>query len=84
MLERRRRLLGAHAELFYERPLHLVRGAGVWVYTASGERFLDVYNNVPHVGHAHPAVVRAIQAQASRIASNTRYLDETVLNMPSD
>jgi 4-aminobutyrate aminotransferase-like enzyme/aminoglycoside phosphotransferase (APT) family kinase protein len=79
LLARRRRLLGAHAELFYTRPLHLVRGTGVWVYTAAGERFLDVYNNVPHVGHAHPAVVRAIHAQASRIASNTRYLDETVL-----
>ena len=79
LLERRRRLLGAHAELSYERPLHLVRGSGVWVYTASGERLLDVYNNVPHVGHAHPAVVRAIHAQASRIASNTRYLDENVL-----
>ena len=79
LLARRRRLLGAHAELFYARPLHLVRGAGVWVYTAAGERFLDVYNNVPHVGHAHPAVVRAIHAQAGRIASNTRYLDETVL-----
>ena len=79
LLERRRRLMGANAELSYARPLHLVRGAGVWVYTASGERLLDVYNNVPHVGHAHPAVVRAIHAQASRIASNTRYLDETVL-----
>ena len=79
LLERRRRLLGAHAELSYERPLHLVRGSGVWVYTAGGERLLDVYNNVPHVGHAHPAVVRAISAQASRIASNTRYLDENVL-----
>ena len=79
MLERRRRLLGANAELSYTRPLHLVRGAGVWVYTAEGERFLDVYNNVPHVGHAHPAVVKAIHAQAGRIASNTRYLDETVL-----
>lgn len=80
LLERRRRLLGANAELFYARPLHLVRGAGVWVYTAAGERLLDVYNNVPHVGHAHPAVVNAIHAQSRRIASNTRYLDETVLD----
>jgi 4-aminobutyrate aminotransferase-like enzyme len=79
MLARRRRLMGAHAELSYARPLHLVRGDGVWVYTAEGERLLDVYNNVPHVGHAHPAVVRAISTQAGRIASNTRYLDATVL-----
>ena len=80
LIARRHRLLGAHAELFYSHPLHLVRGAGVWVYTAAGERFLDVYNNVPHVGHAHPWVVRATAAQARRIASNTRYLDRTVLD----
>ena len=80
LLARRHRLLGAHAELSYSRPLHLVRGEGVWVYTAGGERLLDVYNNVPHVGHAHPAVVQAISAQAGRIASNTRYLDNTVLD----
>lgn len=80
LLARRRRYMGAHAELSYTRPLHLVRGSGVWVYAADGERLLDVYNNVPHVGHAHPAVVRAIAAQASRIASNTRYLDSTILD----
>ena len=80
LLARRRRYMGSHAELSYARPLHLVRGSGVWVYTAAGERLLDVYNNVPHVGHAHPAVVRAIADQASRIASNTRYLDRTVLD----
>jgi 4-aminobutyrate aminotransferase-like enzyme len=80
MLRRRRETLGAHAELSYERPLHLVRAEGVWVYTASGERLLDVYNNVPHVGHAHPSVVAAIARQARRIASNTRYLDERILD----
>jgi len=80
LLHRRREVLGSHAELSYERPLHLVRGDGVWVYTAGGERLLDVYNNVPHVGHAHPAVVAAIAGQASRIASNTRYLDQRILD----
>lgn len=79
ILARRHRALGAHAELSYERPLHLVRGAGVWLYSASGERFLDVYNNVPHVGHAHPRVVAAVSAQMRRIASNTRYLDERII-----
>jgi len=79
LLRRRHRTLGAHAELSYERPLHLVRGKGVWVYTAQGERLLDVYNNVPHVGHAHPVVVAAISEQVSRIASNTRYLDERII-----
>jgi 4-aminobutyrate aminotransferase-like enzyme len=79
LLRRRRAALGANAELSYDRPLHLIRGEGVWVYTGDGERLLDVYNNVPHVGHAHPVVVAAIAEQAKRIASNTRYLDERIV-----
>lgn len=79
LLRRRHWALGANAELSYDRPLHLVRGVGVWVYTNNGERLLDVYNNVPHVGHAHPDVVAAIASQAKLIASNTRYLDERII-----
>jgi 4-aminobutyrate aminotransferase-like enzyme len=76
---RRHRLLGAGAELFYEKPLHLVRGAGVWLYDAQGRAYLDVYNNVPHVGHAHPRVVAAIQSQTATLATHTRYLHGTIL-----
>jgi len=79
MMMRRQKALGANAELSYDQPLHLVRGEGVWVYTSDAERFLDVYNNVPHVGHAHPSVVAAIANQAKRIASNTRYLDRRII-----
>ena len=78
-LTRRRRLLGAGAELFYERPLHIVRGSGVWLYDAQGLDYLDVYNNVPHVGHAHPAVVAAIQKQTALLATHTRYLHARIL-----
>ncbi|GAC1666314.1 MAG: hypothetical protein NVS9B2_06310 [Steroidobacteraceae bacterium] len=79
-LARRHRLMGAGAELFYEKPLHLVRGAGVWLYDAEGRAYLDVYNNVPHVGHAHPAVVAAIQSQTALLATHTRYLHEKILD----
>jgi 4-aminobutyrate aminotransferase-like enzyme/Ser/Thr protein kinase RdoA (MazF antagonist) len=78
-LARRHRLMGAGAELFYEKPLHLVRGAGVWLYDAQGRAYLDVYNNVPHVGHAHPTVVAAIQRQTALLATHTRYLHENIL-----
>ena len=78
-LARRHRLLGKGAELFYERPLHLVRGRGVWLYDARGQAYLDAYNNVPHVGHTHPAVVAAIQKQTALLATHTRYLHENVL-----
>jgi 4-aminobutyrate aminotransferase-like enzyme/Ser/Thr protein kinase RdoA (MazF antagonist) len=79
-LERRQRLMGAGAELFYDTPLHLVRGAGVWLYDPEGRRYLDVYNNVPHVGHAHPTVVAAIQKQTAILATHTRYLHGNILD----
>jgi 4-aminobutyrate aminotransferase-like enzyme/Ser/Thr protein kinase RdoA (MazF antagonist) len=78
-LPRRHRLLGAGAELFYEQPLHLVRGRGVILYDAAGRDYLDVYNNVPHVGHAHPVVVEAIQRQVATLATHTRYLHGAIL-----
>jgi 4-aminobutyrate aminotransferase-like enzyme len=79
-LERRHRLMGAGAELFYHPPLHIVRGSGVWLYDNAGRAFLDVYNNVPHVGHAHPAVAAAIAGQTAMLATNTRYLHGAVLD----
>ena len=79
LLERRYRTLGRHSPLFYDKPLQLVRGQGVWVYDSDGKRYLDAYNNVPHVGHCHPRVVEALCKQAAVLNSNTRYLDETVV-----
>ena len=79
LLERRYRVLGPHSPLFYERPLHLVRGEGVWLYDAQGKRYLDAYNNVPHVGHCHPRVVAAIARQAATLNTHTRYLDENIV-----
>jgi 4-aminobutyrate aminotransferase-like enzyme/Ser/Thr protein kinase RdoA (MazF antagonist) len=80
LLERRRRVLGSALEpLTYARPLHLVRGEGSWLEDADGRRYLDAYNNVPVVGHAHPRVVEAIARQASLLNTNTRYLHEHVV-----
>lgn len=80
LLERRQRLMGKAYRLFYEQPVHIVRGEGVWLYDASGKKYLDVYNNVPHVGHCHPRVVDAICKQAQTLNTHTRYLHETVLD----
>jgi 4-aminobutyrate aminotransferase-like enzyme/Ser/Thr protein kinase RdoA (MazF antagonist) len=79
MLERRRQRLGPELELSYDRPLHVVRGEGVWLVDATGRSFLDAYNNVPHVGHCHPAVVQALAQQAATLNTNTRYLYESAI-----
>ena len=79
-LARRRRLMGSGAELFYAQPLHLVRGEGVWLFDAQGHKYLDVYNNVPHVGHSHPTVVRAVQRQTAMLVTHTRYLHGAILD----
>jgi len=79
MIERRRQLLGPGLELSYDRPLHVVRGEGVWLTDATGRSYLDAYNNVPQVGHCHPAMVGALARQAATLNTNTRYLYESVI-----
>ena len=81
MIERRRRLLGSAYRLFYEQPVHLVRGEGVWLYDAHGKKYLDLYNNVPHVGHCHPRVVEAIAKQSGTLNTHTRYLHDNVIEL---
>ncbi|ARM92147.1 4-aminobutyrate aminotransferase-related protein (plasmid) [Rhizobium sp. CIAT894] len=80
LIARRDRLLGRNMSLFYDDPVHLVRGEGVWLWDAEGRRYLDCYNNVPHVGHCHPRVVEAITRQASTLNTHTRYLHEGILD----
>ena len=75
------RLLGPAYRLFYEHPVHLVRGEGVWLFDQKGRPYLDVYNNVPVVGHCHPRVVEALSRQAATLNTHTRYLHESVLDL---
>ncbi len=80
LLERRRHLLGPAYQLFYDNPVHLVRGEGVWLFDADGKKYLDMYNNVPHVGHCHPHVVNALQKQIETLNTHTRYLHDNVID----
>lgn len=80
LIERRERLLGPAYRLFYEQPVHLVRGEGVWLYDPDGNAYLDVYNNVASVGHAQPDVVAAVSRQWATLNTHTRYLHETILD----
>lgn len=78
LLERRKRVLRG-LRLYYDVPFHPVRGEGQWIFDSDGRRFLDAYNNVPHVGHCHPHVVEALSRQAAMLNTNTRYLFDPIV-----
>ena len=78
VIEKRQRLLGA-ATLFYEQPVQIVRGKGVLLYDQTGKEYIDMYNNVPCVGHANPRVVEAMTKQMSTLNVHSRYLHEGIL-----
>jgi 4-aminobutyrate aminotransferase-like enzyme/Ser/Thr protein kinase RdoA (MazF antagonist) len=65
--------------LAYAEPLTIVRGAGAHLYDDSGREYVDLVNNVCHVGHAHPRVVAAAAAQMARLNTNTRYLHDLLV-----
>ena len=80
LLDRHHRSMGHDAPLFYEEPIELVRGDGVWLEAADGRRYLDLYNNVPCVGHANPRVAAAIAEQAATLQVHSRYLHANVVD----
>ena len=80
LVARRERLLGPAYRLFYDHPVQIVASEGVWLTDVEGHRYLDVYNNVPVVGHCHPRVVDAIARQAARLNTHTRYLHAAILD----
>jgi 4-aminobutyrate aminotransferase-like enzyme len=77
-IAQRQQTFGASSVLFYEQPIELTHGEGVFVFDANGRSYLDVYNNVASVGHGHPRVVEAIAHQATKLNVNTRYLNRVV------
>ncbi|MHA3049534.1 aspartate aminotransferase family protein [Acinetobacter sp. ANC 4641] len=80
LTDKRSKILGDSYRLFYRNPVHLVRGEGQYLWDASGNQYLDVYNNVASIGHCHPAVIEAVNAQMKMLNTHTRYLHENILD----
>ena len=74
----RKKHLGKGLSLSYNEPLHMVRGDGVHLIDITGRKYLDTVNNVAHVGHEHPRVVKAGQKQMAMLNTNTRYIHENI------
>jgi 4-aminobutyrate aminotransferase-like enzyme/Ser/Thr protein kinase RdoA (MazF antagonist) len=78
-LASRRAHLGRNLSISYREPLKMVRGWRQYLYDETGRAFLDVYNNVPLVGHSHPRVAEAVSRQIALLNTNTRYLHDNIV-----
>ncbi len=76
---RRAKFVSPSLSLSYDRPIHVVRGRGQYLFDESEVTYLDCVNNVCHVGHCHPRVVAAAHAQMLQLNTNTRYLHENIV-----
>lgn len=82
LVARRARVFGPAIEsLSYDEPVQMARAAGAWMFDADGGACLDMYNNVPAVGHAHPRVTEAIARQARVLNTNMRYLHPAAIEL---
>ena len=84
ILDQRRKYIGPSLNISYDVPLHIVRGEAQYLFDVKGNRYLDCVNNIQHVGHCHPKIVEAAQSQYKKLNTNTRYLDETIVNYAKD
>ncbi|PIE79535.1 MAG: alanine--glyoxylate aminotransferase [Chloroflexi bacterium] len=80
ILDRRLNHFGSNLSISYQIPLNMVRGWRQYLYDENGRPYLDAVNNVCHVGHSHPHVVKALSEQAYVLNTNTRYLHDNIVN----
>lgn len=80
LLQERNKHIGRNLSISYSKPLKIVKGALQYLYDDKGNTFVDCVNNVSHVGHCHPTVVRAMQKQIATLNTNTRYLSDHLVN----
>ena len=80
LVARRARILGPSYRLFYDTPVEFVRGEGTWLFDSEGRAYLDAYNNVPIIGHSHPAVHDAVSRALSTLSTHTRYVTHEILD----
>jgi len=83
ILEFRNNHLGKSLSVSYNEPLKIIRGYMQYLYDHTGRQYLDAVNNIPHVGHQHPYVIKKLIKQAQVLNTNTRYLHENIIKYTS-
>ncbi len=84
LINYRKKHLGKSLSISYAKPLKILRGERQYLMDDLGQRYLDTVNNVAHVGHEHPKVVKAGQQQMAVLNTNTRYLHENILDFAKE
>ena len=80
-LKLRKKHLGPSLSLSYSEPLKILRGKGQYLYDEKGKEYLDCVNNISHVGHCHPDVIKAAHEQNQLLNTNTRYLHDNIVEL---
>lgn len=78
LLDERKKYIGRNLSISYKKHLKIIKGALQYLYDDKGNTYVDCVNNVSHVGHCHPTLVRAMQKQIATLNTNTRYLHEAI------
>jgi 4-aminobutyrate aminotransferase-like enzyme/Ser/Thr protein kinase RdoA (MazF antagonist) len=80
LLKQRHEYIGRNLSLSYKGTLKIVKGALQYLYDDKGQTFVDCVNNPSHVGHCHPVVVKKMQKQLATLNTNTRYLNDAMMD----
>lgn len=80
LLEKRKTLIGKNLSLSYQHPLKIIKGALQYLYDDKGNSYIDCVNNVSHLGHCHPSLVKSMQKQLAILNTNTRYLNDALVD----
>ncbi|TCC97780.1 aminotransferase class III-fold pyridoxal phosphate-dependent enzyme [Pedobacter hiemivivus] len=75
----RKQVVGTNLSISYQKNLKITRGALQYLYDDKGDTYIDCVNNVSHVGHCHPVVVKTMQKQLVKLNTNTRYLHDSLV-----
>jgi len=70
---------GAHN--YHPLPVVLERGEGVYLYDVDGKKYFDFLSGYSAVnqGHCHPAIIEALQKQASKLTLTSRAFHNNLL-----
>jgi 4-aminobutyrate aminotransferase-like enzyme/Ser/Thr protein kinase RdoA (MazF antagonist) len=79
LLRERKEHIGRNLSISYQHKLKIIKGALQYLYDDKGNTFVDCLNNPSHVGHCHPVVVKRMQQQIATLNTNTRYLNDNIV-----